>query len=97
MKKNIIIPILVVLFFLTGFIGQSETFADSELNPINNPTEIIMRGILYNGEVIPMINLPVVEITGDVENRNDMVKAIYENGEIFPLIELDEVVITPNT
>ena len=44
-----------------------------------------------------MIDLPEVVITGDVANRNDMVKAIYENGEIFPLIELDEVVITPNT
>ena len=96
MKKSIIIPILIALFFATGFIGQSETNYNHGFDSINNPTDIVLKGIMVNGEVLPLINLPVVEITGDIENRTDLVKAVVINGEIVPMIELEEVVITPN-
>jgi len=96
MKKNLIIPILIVLFFVTGFIGQSETFHQNGFEGINRPTDIVIKGIMINGEVLPLIDLPVIEITGQIENRNDLVKAVVINGEIVPMIELDEVIIMPN-
>jgi len=96
MKKNIIIPILIALFFATGFISQSETRYNNGFDSINNPTDIVLKGIMINGEVLPLIDLPVVEITGNIENRTDLIKAVVVNGEIVPMIELEEVIITPS-
>jgi hypothetical protein len=62
---------------------------DSELHGTD-----VSKAILYKGEIIPMIELPTVDITAP-RKTDDMVEAIIVDGEAYPSILLDEVVITP--
>ena len=47
-------------------------------------------------EVIPVINLPEVEIKATYTGKNKY-EAIVLDGEIVPVIYLDEVIITPQS
>ena len=101
MNKLFITATMLVFFFLTGFLGQSEPCYNSDFDggliKINQPTEIVVKGFMHEGVVYPMIMLPTVEVKGQVEERRDVVKAVYEDGQIYPHIELSEIVITPNS
>ena len=80
----------------SGLFQKSDTSSDNEaISQIAN-TEQVVRAINFNGEILPYINLPVVEITGSI-NTDDLVKAIVVEGEVVPMIELDEIIITPNS
>ena len=61
-----------------------------------SPGDQVVKAIIINGEVVPMIDLPVVEITAKA-NREQLVRAEVIDGEIVPSILLDEIVIKPNS
>ena len=56
--------------------------------------ENVSKAIEYNGEIIPLVELPTVEITAP-RNTDDLVDAIIVDGEVYPSLMLEEVVITP--
>lgn len=60
------------------------------------PGSRVVKAMIINGEVHPVIDLPVVEITGKLD-RCKMVPGQIVDGEIVPSIVLNEVVITPNS
>lgn len=78
--------------------------ADHAHSPINFDCDLqgiesssnnqMLKAVIVNGETFPMIELPVVEITGRI-NKSNLITAEVIDGEIVPSITLDEVVITP--
>ena len=54
-----------------------------------------IKAIHYEGQVIPLIDLPIVEIRGTI-NRDNFVKGMLVDGVVYPSIQLDEVTITPD-
>jgi hypothetical protein len=81
-------------FFISGGIISMTAPCDEQENATVETIEHISKAIEYNGEIIPLIELPTVEITAP-RNTDDLVDAIIVDGEVFPSILLDEVVITP--
>lgn len=55
----------------------------------------LTKAVLYNGEVIPSIELPIVEIIAS-RSTQKFQKAIIVEGKIYPVVTLDEVTIRPN-
>ena len=90
----------VLTMFLSGGIytkiteEQHETATTSQSAVSVSDQDDITKAIVFNGEVIPWIELPVVEITAD-RNLNTLVKATIVDGKISPSIDLEEVVIIP--
>ncbi|MCP4125102.1 MAG: hypothetical protein GY751_25485 [Bacteroidetes bacterium] len=89
----------VLAMFLSGGIftatdNSDETVTSSTVVSVEQVKDDVTKAIFYNGEVIPLIELPVVEITGK-RNTDAFVNATVIDGVIFPNIELDEIVVTP--
>ncbi|MCP4123351.1 MAG: hypothetical protein GY751_16485 [Bacteroidetes bacterium] len=87
-----------ILTFLISsglFITNDQSSADPASNQTTEEVNVV-KAILHNGEVLPLIELPVVEITGNL-NTDLMMDATVFNDEVLPMIELPEVVITPNS
>ena len=94
MISKILLTGLMAFFLSAGISELAEdrsTTTEATSIPINGE---VMKAIIHNGEIIPYVELPTVEISAK-RNVSDLVKATIIDGEVYPLIELDEVVITP--
>jgi hypothetical protein len=60
------------------------------------PDGQLFKALVVDGKAYPLIELPVVEITGQL-NTDHIVRGEMIDGELVPSIMLDEVVITPNS
>lgn len=91
-------------FFLTTFLAvilSSSVLLDGNRGAAADPIksqveEITVKAIHVNGELHPMIELPVIEITAGLDQVH-LTDAIVFEGEVIPAIELETVTITPNT
>lgn len=92
MIAKILLTSLLTFFLSGGIVAVKE---DRDTSRANAATErIFMKAVQYEGETLPWIELPVVEITGERDTA-DLVKAIEIDGNYYPSIELDAVSITP--
>ncbi len=95
---KLLLTTTLMIFLLGGFTNVDH---NSDLNKINigNETfenQILVKGMLVDGEVFPSIELPEITITAK-RNAEHLVRAEIINGEIVPVIDLEEVVIYPNS
>jgi len=91
---------LIFSSILTFLISSGLFITNDQQNAVidSNPTEEanVVKAIMHNGEILPLIELPVVEINAEL-NTDVMMKATVYEGEVMPMIELQEVLITPNS
>lgn len=89
--------ILSSLFALFAAFGLMDRGAQSSMNSVEGQHHAeIVKAIVIDGEAVPHVDLPVVEITAP-RNTANLVTADIINGEVVPVIHLDEVIITPGT
>lgn len=81
----------ILALFLSGSWFAGERALDGRPAPTEGK---VTKAIVHNGEVLPMIELPVVEITAGL-STDYMTTARVIGNEVVPVIELPEVVITP--
>ncbi len=90
--------VMFTKLFLTSWIvllfsaGSNNQILDCHTESTSE--SIVTKAVVYQGEVIPAIELHEVQINGKY-NRNALVTAEVVDGEIVPVVELDELVITP--
>ena len=98
MKKKLFLTMTISFILFAGFATadkKSNSIADFKNHTTNTTNSIIVKGMLVNGEVLPLIELPEVTITAK-RNWNRVVSASIIDGKVVPHVTLDEVVITPN-
>ena len=100
MRTKIFLTSTLFIFLMAGYANVVEPNYElfevsNELTKaeINQNAPIVMKGIIYDGEVVPFRALPEVEIRGN-RNPEALTKAKIVNGEVLSVIELSEVVIT---
>jgi hypothetical protein len=93
MIAKILLTGLLTFFLSGGIVAIKGDRVQSNENDAVEQRDYV-KAIEHNGEILPWIELPVVEITAEFPT-DDLVKAIKVDGEYFPSYELDEVVITP--
>ncbi len=98
-----IVPTIIMLFILFSSYKTADNdplkarmttdnFTFTIDKPINGN---VTKAIMYNGEIIPFIELPTIEITAK-RNTEHFQRAIVVDGKIYPSVTLDEVIIKPN-
>lgn len=102
MKTKLILTGTLFALLMAGFanVGEQAQLSFDNVNHFNTEvqtesSELIMKGIIYNGEVLPYRELPEVEIRSN-RNPETFTKAKLIDGEIVSVIELEEVVIHAN-
>jgi hypothetical protein len=94
MIAKFILSSLVALLMSVGLINQD---AANYMADADRPSsEQVVKAIMIDGDVVPHISLPVVEITADLTADN-LVTAEIVDGNVVPMIHLEEVIITPNS
>lgn len=101
MRNFNLIKMALTLVILLGLVASSasEVAHDTNSNHLKMEMEgttspTIVKGLLREGNVVPMIDLPTVEITASIPEQH-LVSAEMIDGNLVPSIELDEVVIQP--
>ena len=94
MIAKFILSSLVALLMSVGLINQDPVNFMAEAD--GPASEQVVKAILVEGEVVPHISLPVVEITADL-SENNLVTAEIIDGNVVPVIHLQEIIITPNS
>jgi hypothetical protein len=99
MKTKLILTATLFTILIGGFASvgdQSELSynCNNEVKPtlIAGTSEILMKGIIYEGEVIPFVELPELVVNGK-RNSDSLTKAKLINGEIVSVVDLEEVTI----
>ena len=96
MITKLILSSILTFLISSGMFLNSDQTAINTMNAETTQEVDVVKAIMFNGEILPRIDLPVVEIKGEL-NTDVMVKAIVFDGQIMPLINLPEVVVTPNS
>ena len=102
MKTKVILTSTLFVLLMVGFANVGEQ--QHQMNDVSNQfktevnantTALVMKGIIYNDEILPHRVLPEVEILGK-RNPETLTKAKLIDGEVISVVELDEVVIHAN-
>ena len=101
MNAQILNLTAMILIITTGFIGFRNLRNDVSLpgetvktTPTieNTISTTMVKAIRINDEIIPVVELPTLEIEAEY-NRDEMIKAKIVNGEIMPFVQLPELTI----
>jgi len=99
MKTKLILTATLFTILIGGFasVGEQNQLSynsnnEAEPTVMAGASETLMRGIIYEGKVIPFVELPELVIQGK-RNPETLTKAKLINGEIVSVVDLDEVVI----
>lgn len=102
MKYFKLVPTTIILFVLLSSYKTADnnplrTKMNShyETSSIDEPIKgNVTKAIMFNGEIIPTIELPTLEITAPRSTKLFQ-NAIVVDGKIYPSITLNEVIIKP--
>jgi hypothetical protein len=92
MITKLFISTILALFISGSWISNGK-------NSISAPPvaqEKISKAIVYDGEVIPLVELPVIEISGKLP-KESFTTAVLIDDHVVPMIYLPEVIILPDT
>ena len=100
MKTNIFNITAIVLMVTTGFIAGTKTlnnspieFPGEKLNEkieLNSSSYTMVEAKVIDGEVMPIVELPELTITGEYA-KETMQSAKIINGEVVAVVELPEL------
>ena len=105
MKTNIFNITALALMITSSFIaGKSSidktnldfpTLSSTEVMEMNNESYQMVQAKVIDGEVLPYVNLPELEIVADY-NEEYMVTASIIDGEVVPTVQLPVLDIVAN-
>jgi hypothetical protein len=96
MKATIFNITAIVLMVTTGFISGAKSLNNSPIEfpsekiELSNSSYTMVEAKVINGEVMPIVELPELTITGEY-NKQTMHSAKIINGEAVAVVELPEL------
>jgi hypothetical protein len=95
MKTKLILTATLFTFVMAGFaiVGEHKQLSNNCDNPLQNshlvdPSEILLKGIITDGKVIPLVELQEVIINGKREPKT-LTNANSANGEVVSVSNVE--------
>ena len=95
MITKLVLTSVLSLLISSGWMIGSHVKDATSSNEVQTERKVV-KAILHDGELMPRVDLPVVEISGEL-NTDLMQNAVVDNGNVYPHIELETIIITPNS